>query len=55
MIEGFPSVICGIISFYYLSDLPKDAHWLSKEEKEWITSVLALENAAKGIAHKNAN
>jgi ACS family tartrate transporter-like MFS transporter len=55
MIEGFPAVICGVVSLYYLSDLPKDADWLSKDEKEWITSALARENAAKGMASKTTS
>jgi len=35
LVEGIPSVILGVISYFYLPDFPDKAGWLSKEEKEW--------------------
>jgi MFS family permease len=37
LLEGLPSVLIGIVAFFYLTDRPKDARWLSPEERESIT------------------
>jgi ACS family tartrate transporter-like MFS transporter len=55
MIEGFPTVVSGLISFFYLSDRPKDAQWLPEDEKQWITSELERERAAKGTPKKTGS
>lgn len=47
IIEGIPAVILGIVTIFYLTDKPKDADWLEKDEKEWITDELEREKAAK--------
>lgn len=44
---GIPAVIIGIITFFYLTDRPQQAKWLSDAEKEWLTGVLAREEAEK--------
>ncbi|MGA3128316.1 MAG: MFS transporter [Candidatus Korobacteraceae bacterium] len=40
LLEGAPSVILGIVTVFYLKDRPKDAAWLTAEEKAWLTSAL---------------
>jgi MFS transporter, ACS family, tartrate transporter len=47
ILEGFPSVILGVITFFYLSDRPEDALWLADDERRWIVGELAREQAAK--------
>jgi len=47
ILEGIPAFVCGIATLFYLTDWPKDAHWLAPEEREWITSVLIQEAADK--------
>jgi sugar phosphate permease len=42
---GFPAIIAGIVTFFYLSDLPGKATFLSDEEKKWLKERLATENA----------
>ena len=37
LLEGLPSVLIGIVVLFYLTDRPKDARWLSPEERESIT------------------
>jgi ACS family phthalate transporter-like MFS transporter len=32
LLEGLPSVLMGIVAFFYLTDRPKDARWLSSDE-----------------------
>jgi ACS family 4-hydroxyphenylacetate permease-like MFS transporter len=45
-LEGFPAVILGIITLYYLSDSPAQAKWLTQEEKAALERRLAREQAA---------
>ncbi len=40
LIEGLPSVILGVIAFFYLTDKPKDAKWLSDSEKATLIASL---------------
>ncbi len=40
LVEGLPSVILGIIAYFYLTDKPRDANWLTADEKEALTSSL---------------
>ena len=51
VMEGIPAVVFGIITIFYLTDWPRDARWLSAEERDWITGELAREAAAKKAAH----
>ena len=50
MLEGLPSVIAGVVAFFYLTDWPKDARWLPEDERRWITGELAREREAKASA-----
>ena len=43
ILEGIPAVIFGMITLFYLTDRPKDAHWLSADERAWISSELERE------------
>src|SRR6266850_2964937 len=45
ILEGIPAVLLGVVTIFYLTDWPRDAHWLPKEEKEWITAELEREKA----------
>src|ERR1700722_4477170 len=47
IIEGIPSVLLGIVSWFYLTDRPEKADWLNAEQKVWLKSKLEAENAAK--------
>lgn len=38
--EGLPSVILGIIAYFYLTDKPQDAKWLTPDEKDALTRNL---------------
>jgi ACS family tartrate transporter-like MFS transporter len=51
ILEGFPSVIAGIVAFYFLTDRPAQAAWLRPDEREWIEQELRAEREAKkGLA-----
>ncbi|KJC40329.1 membrane protein [Bradyrhizobium sp. LTSP885] len=47
VIEGVPSVLLGIVTWFYLTDTPEKANWLSAEQKAWLKSKLDAEVAAK--------
>lgn len=43
MLEGIPAFLCGVATLFYLTDWPKDAHWLEPGERGWITALLDRE------------
>jgi MFS transporter, ACS family, tartrate transporter len=47
VIEGIPSVLLGIATWFYLTDRPEKAEWLNAEQKAWLASKLQAENTAK--------
>src|SRR5260221_9733797 len=47
VIEGIPAIVVGVITIWYLTDWPKEAHWLPDDEKSWITAELQREKEAK--------
>lgn len=51
ILEGTPAVICGIITLFYLTDRPKDALWLSEDERSWIGGELEREQREKETGH----
>lgn len=44
LIEGVPSVLLGILTFWALPDKPADAKWLDPAEKELLQSELRLDD-----------
>jgi sugar phosphate permease len=47
LLEGVPAIVLGIATIFYLPDWPKDAHWLSPTERDWVNGRLADERATK--------
>ncbi len=47
IIEGVPSVLLGLVTWFYLTDKPEHADWLSAEQKAWLAAKLDAEIAAK--------
>jgi ACS family tartrate transporter-like MFS transporter len=47
LVEGIPAVILGFVVFAILPDGPRQARWLSPDEKAWIASRLEHERDAK--------
>ncbi len=52
ILEGVPTVILGVVAFFYLTDRPKDARWLPEDERQWITGELQREAEKKKGARK---
>jgi MFS transporter, ACS family, tartrate transporter len=38
-----PAIVLGTIAYFYLTDLPKDAKWLSAQQRDWLESSLLEE------------
>jgi sugar phosphate permease len=47
MVEGAPAIVIGIITVFYMTDLPSQAHWLPADERDWLVSELQAELQAK--------
>jgi ACS family tartrate transporter-like MFS transporter len=47
ILEGIPAIILGVVTILYLTDWPRQARWLSEEERNWISGELEAETAAK--------
>jgi MFS transporter, ACS family, tartrate transporter len=50
IIEGVPSILLGIVTWFYLTDRPERADWLTAEQKAWLAARLNAEVAAKEAA-----
>jgi ACS family phthalate transporter-like MFS transporter len=50
LVEGIPPVIVGIMAYFYLSDGPEQAKWLTSDERLIVIDNLALETAARESA-----
>jgi D-galactonate transporter len=50
IIEGIPSILLGIVTWFYLTDRPAKADWLTGEQKAWLSSRLEGEIAARQAA-----
>ena len=51
ILEGIPAILFGIVALFYLTDWPRQAKWLSPDEREWITEELLNEKRAKQKLH----
>jgi MFS family permease len=48
LIEGVPSVIAGIVTWFYLTDRPEQAKWLTAEQRKLVHDDLARDSKALG-------
>ena len=46
-LEGVPAIVCGVITIFYLTDRPQQAHWLPADERDWIMAELEKEKREK--------
>jgi len=52
ILEAAPAILVGIVTYFYLTDRPQDAHWLTAEERESVASHLAAEKASREAVRK---
>ncbi len=43
LLEGAPAVLLGVIAFFYLTDRPAKAGWLTAAERDWLSEEAAAE------------
>lgn len=53
ILEGIPALILGVVTWFYLTDRPRDAAWLLPEEREWLAGTLSAEDAECRKVHQN--
>ncbi|HEY3537332.1 MAG TPA: MFS transporter [Trinickia sp.] len=46
-LEGIPAVVAGVVAFFYLTDKPEQATWLSLEQRQLIRNALEEERGSK--------
>lgn len=54
ILEGIPAVVLGIITLFYLTERPKQAKWLKKEEREWLEGELEKEREESRLVNKTS-
>jgi len=42
-LEGLPAILLGIVAFFFLTDWPRQARWLTSEQQQWISQKLERE------------
>jgi MFS family permease len=47
ILEALPSIIVGICVAFYLTDFPRQAHWLQRDEIAWLENVQTTEKRNK--------
>ena len=47
ILEGIPAVIVGIVTYFYMTDLPAQAGWLPHDQRDWLVTELQAELQAK--------
>jgi len=52
IIEAAPAVLLGFVTYFYLTDKPADAAWLTAEERIWLGERLDAERRQREAAHK---
>jgi sugar phosphate permease len=48
LIEGIPSIIAGVVTWFYLTDRPAQANWLGAEQRKLIEDDLKRDQAVLG-------
>lgn len=46
IVEGLPAILLGILAFFFLTDWPQEARWLTREQRQWVEQELQEENTA---------
>ena len=51
LVEGLPAVALGVVTWYYLTDRPEQAHWLPAAERDWLSARMAREERDREKRH----
>ncbi|WP_433194714.1 MFS transporter [Nocardia sp. CA-107356] len=47
LVEGLPAIVLAVVTWFFLTDRPGQAKWLTAVEKQWLTAELDAEYAAR--------
>lgn len=50
LLEGAPAVLIGLVLPFVMTDRPRDARWLTPEERDWLEGTLAAERRETAAA-----
>jgi MFS transporter, ACS family, tartrate transporter len=50
ILEGVPAILLAVVTYFYLTDRPQDARWLTKDEREWLVDTLIEESKTKRVS-----
>jgi ACS family tartrate transporter-like MFS transporter len=46
VLEAIPCIVLGVLIWFILTDTPRDAAWLTREEREWLQNTIDKERAS---------
>jgi ACS family tartrate transporter-like MFS transporter len=47
ILEAVPAVVLGVVFWFYMTDWPSEAHWLTNEQRDWLTARLDSERSRR--------
>jgi ACS family tartrate transporter-like MFS transporter len=47
LLEALPTVLLGVMTFFYMSERPEKARWLADDERQWLVDTMAAEQVEK--------
>jgi MFS transporter, ACS family, tartrate transporter len=47
VLEGGPAIIAGVLNYFYMTDRPEQAKWLTSAERSWLTEELRMDHVAR--------
>ncbi|WHO72392.1 MFS transporter [Rhizobium sp. BT03] len=47
IIEGVPAIAAGVFNYFYMTDRPEKAKWLTTEQRDWLVAELAADHAKR--------
>ncbi|XVS67338.1 MFS transporter [Actinosynnema sp. CA-299493] len=51
LVEGVPAILLAFVTWFYLTDRPERAAWLTEDERRWLAGELEAERRAKEAEH----
>ncbi len=52
LLQGIPTVLVGIVAWFYLTDHPRHAKWLTAPERQWLAATIDSEHqTASQVGH----
>ncbi|WP_020639133.1 MFS transporter [Amycolatopsis balhimycina] len=51
LVEGIPAILLAFVTWFYLTDRPEKANWLTDDERTWLVAELERERQAKETEH----